>query len=276
MAAGRDTLKVGTSGYGPVLYDGKGFVLYAFTHDANGKSRCSARAPRRGRRTSRRARRPAAACSSRCSAPPAAPTARSRSPRRPPALLLRRRPPARPDSLPEHRGVRRPLAGRPRQRQARPLTVATTSNRERQPRTRDLVAVQRSTLSAPGAGLAIPPVDRDRAQREPGHLLRRARAGRSTAAPAATPECSPTTASSSPDAATPSLRASAARPASAARRPESCGPRGRCDAGGHEALASDLGQEPERDGADRDPVGRVAEAHPQVEQQRALRRVDRR
>lgn len=40
MAAGRDTLKVGKSDYGPVLYDGKGFVLYAFTHDQKGKSRC--------------------------------------------------------------------------------------------------------------------------------------------------------------------------------------------------------------------------------------------
>jgi predicted lipoprotein with Yx(FWY)xxD motif len=39
-AAGRDTLKVGPSGYGPVLYDGKGFVLYAFTRDGTGKSRC--------------------------------------------------------------------------------------------------------------------------------------------------------------------------------------------------------------------------------------------
>ena len=40
MAAGRDTLKVGKSDYGPVLYDGKGFVLYAFTHDGKSKSRC--------------------------------------------------------------------------------------------------------------------------------------------------------------------------------------------------------------------------------------------
>jgi len=41
IAAGRDTLRVGpSSSYGQVLYDGKGFVLYAFTHDAKGKSRC--------------------------------------------------------------------------------------------------------------------------------------------------------------------------------------------------------------------------------------------
>jgi predicted lipoprotein with Yx(FWY)xxD motif len=39
-AAGRDTLKVGSSDHGRVLYDGKGFVLYAFTHDLKGKSRC--------------------------------------------------------------------------------------------------------------------------------------------------------------------------------------------------------------------------------------------
>ena len=40
MAAGRDTLKVGASDYGRVLYDGKGFALYAFTRDGTGKSRC--------------------------------------------------------------------------------------------------------------------------------------------------------------------------------------------------------------------------------------------
>ena len=39
-AAGRDTLRVGTSEYGRVLYDGKGFALYAFTRDGTGKSRC--------------------------------------------------------------------------------------------------------------------------------------------------------------------------------------------------------------------------------------------
>jgi predicted lipoprotein with Yx(FWY)xxD motif len=39
-AAGRDTLKVGASDYGPVLSDGKGFALYAFTHDLKGRSRC--------------------------------------------------------------------------------------------------------------------------------------------------------------------------------------------------------------------------------------------
>jgi predicted lipoprotein with Yx(FWY)xxD motif len=34
-------LKVGPSDYGKVLYDGRGYVLYAFTHDGRNKSRCS-------------------------------------------------------------------------------------------------------------------------------------------------------------------------------------------------------------------------------------------
>lgn len=37
----RSSLEVGKSRYGPVLYDGRGFVLYAFTHDRPGRSRCS-------------------------------------------------------------------------------------------------------------------------------------------------------------------------------------------------------------------------------------------
>ena len=41
MAADRGTLKVGPSRYGQVLYDGRGFVLYAFTHDTKGKSLCT-------------------------------------------------------------------------------------------------------------------------------------------------------------------------------------------------------------------------------------------
>ena len=41
MAADRSTLTVKSSRYGPILFDGKGFVLYAFTHDLKGKSRCS-------------------------------------------------------------------------------------------------------------------------------------------------------------------------------------------------------------------------------------------
>ena len=45
MAAGfggaaRSTVAVHPSAYGPILFDGKGFVLYAFTHDRKGKSRC--------------------------------------------------------------------------------------------------------------------------------------------------------------------------------------------------------------------------------------------
>jgi predicted lipoprotein with Yx(FWY)xxD motif len=41
MAADRGTLKVGPSTYGQVLFDGRGYVLYAFTHDLKGKSRCA-------------------------------------------------------------------------------------------------------------------------------------------------------------------------------------------------------------------------------------------
>jgi predicted lipoprotein with Yx(FWY)xxD motif len=41
MAADRSTLRVGPSSYGQVLFDGRGYVLYAFTHDLRGKSRCS-------------------------------------------------------------------------------------------------------------------------------------------------------------------------------------------------------------------------------------------
>jgi predicted lipoprotein with Yx(FWY)xxD motif len=41
MAADRGTLTVGPSTYGKVLFDGRGYVLYAFMHDAKGKSRCA-------------------------------------------------------------------------------------------------------------------------------------------------------------------------------------------------------------------------------------------
>ena len=41
IAADRGTLKVGSSNYGQVLFDGRGYVLYAFTHDAKGKSLCA-------------------------------------------------------------------------------------------------------------------------------------------------------------------------------------------------------------------------------------------
>jgi predicted lipoprotein with Yx(FWY)xxD motif len=37
----RVTVAVGASAYGRVLFDGKGFSLYAFTHDPAGRSRCS-------------------------------------------------------------------------------------------------------------------------------------------------------------------------------------------------------------------------------------------
>jgi len=38
--ADRSTLTAGPSSYGRVLFDGRGFVLYAFTRDPRGKSAC--------------------------------------------------------------------------------------------------------------------------------------------------------------------------------------------------------------------------------------------
>jgi predicted lipoprotein with Yx(FWY)xxD motif len=38
----RSTVAVGKSVYGPVLFDGRGFALYAFTHDRPGQSTCRA------------------------------------------------------------------------------------------------------------------------------------------------------------------------------------------------------------------------------------------
>jgi predicted lipoprotein with Yx(FWY)xxD motif len=39
-AADRSVLQVRSSTYGPVLFDGRGYVLYAFTYDQRNKSRC--------------------------------------------------------------------------------------------------------------------------------------------------------------------------------------------------------------------------------------------
>jgi predicted lipoprotein with Yx(FWY)xxD motif len=39
--ASRSTLTAGPSSYGRVLFDGRGFVLYAFTRDPRGKSVCA-------------------------------------------------------------------------------------------------------------------------------------------------------------------------------------------------------------------------------------------
>jgi len=39
--ADRGKLRVGSSSYDPVLFDGRGFALYAFTADPKGKSTCS-------------------------------------------------------------------------------------------------------------------------------------------------------------------------------------------------------------------------------------------
>jgi predicted lipoprotein with Yx(FWY)xxD motif len=41
LSAGTPTLQSHASRYGPVLFDGKQFVLYAFTKDGRGPSRCS-------------------------------------------------------------------------------------------------------------------------------------------------------------------------------------------------------------------------------------------
>jgi predicted lipoprotein with Yx(FWY)xxD motif len=40
-AADRSTVTLRSSRYGSALFDGRGFVLYAFTRDTNGKSRCA-------------------------------------------------------------------------------------------------------------------------------------------------------------------------------------------------------------------------------------------
>jgi predicted lipoprotein with Yx(FWY)xxD motif len=39
--ADRSAVTVHASAYGPVLFDGRGFVLYAFTRDRRGKSTCT-------------------------------------------------------------------------------------------------------------------------------------------------------------------------------------------------------------------------------------------
>ena len=36
----RNTIVVGKSAYGPVLFDGRGFALYVFTHDRTSRSTC--------------------------------------------------------------------------------------------------------------------------------------------------------------------------------------------------------------------------------------------
>ena len=40
IAAPGSTVSARHSRYGTVLFDGRGFVLYAFTHDVSGRSRC--------------------------------------------------------------------------------------------------------------------------------------------------------------------------------------------------------------------------------------------
>jgi predicted lipoprotein with Yx(FWY)xxD motif len=41
MGESRGTVGARTSAYGTVLFDGRGFVLYAFTHDSRGRSTCA-------------------------------------------------------------------------------------------------------------------------------------------------------------------------------------------------------------------------------------------
>ena len=41
LATPAHTVGVHESRYGPILFDGRGFVLYAFTKDAQGRSACS-------------------------------------------------------------------------------------------------------------------------------------------------------------------------------------------------------------------------------------------
>ena len=78
----RSTVAVGKSAYGPVLFDGRGFALYVFTHDRTGRSTCSGACARPGRRIvvqrrrARRRGREGLAARHDC----AAPTARGRSP----------------------------------------------------------------------------------------------------------------------------------------------------------------------------------------------------
>ena len=38
---GAATVKVQSSRFGPILFDGRGFVLYAFTRDPRGASKCA-------------------------------------------------------------------------------------------------------------------------------------------------------------------------------------------------------------------------------------------
>ena len=41
MGESRSTVGAHASSYGTILFDGRGFVLYAFTHDTRGKSTCA-------------------------------------------------------------------------------------------------------------------------------------------------------------------------------------------------------------------------------------------
>ena len=108
----RSRLTAGLSSYGRILFDGRGFALYAFTRDprAGASARVRAReawppyvTPRHGQRAASGSRR---ASSVRRSAETAACKSRMRTP----LLLLRRRSQQGPGPLPERDRVRRRLA----------------------------------------------------------------------------------------------------------------------------------------------------------------------
>jgi predicted lipoprotein with Yx(FWY)xxD motif len=51
-AASRASVNVKSSAYGRILFDNRGFVLYGFTRDTHGKSRCTGACAKAWRRTS--------------------------------------------------------------------------------------------------------------------------------------------------------------------------------------------------------------------------------
>jgi predicted lipoprotein with Yx(FWY)xxD motif len=117
------TVGAHTSDYGTILFDGRGFVLYVFTRDARGHSTCAGACAKawppfvaRGRLTAAKGATAKLLGSIRRGDGTRQITYAGR-----PLYLLRRRPLARPDSLPGRHRVRRALAHRPSERQAGPL-----------------------------------------------------------------------------------------------------------------------------------------------------------
>src|SRR6266540_4084687 len=103
------TLTVHPSAYGQVLFDGRGFVLYAFTKDRR-RSACSGACAKAW---------PPYVVRGALRAGAGVKASLLGTVRRTPALLLRRRHEAEADSLPERLRVRRSLARRAAERQAR-------------------------------------------------------------------------------------------------------------------------------------------------------------